>query len=157
MAEENLQTDLRDDTVTMAETAQQQTKKDDKNISKEKVDLHSLSSENAEKCYVYAIRLVEKGYNTLAGEVVKQALENAYASSCVAGAISREGFSINLEKGYYSTCKLYELFNMIAAMGIKQDKHDEIADSIWRMHKMYAASIRTVQKKTIVPQNGRGF
>ncbi|MCQ2482467.1 MAG: hypothetical protein MJ153_03155 [Clostridia bacterium] len=156
MAEQNLQTNLTEDTVAVAE-AVQQNQKESKNNSKEKVDLHSLSSENAEKCYVYAIRLVEKGYNTLASEVVKQSLENAYSSSCVASAISREGFSTYLEKGYYSTCKLYELFNMIAAMGIKQDKHDEIADSILRMHKMYAASIRTIQKKTIAPQNGHGF
>lgn len=120
-------------------------------------DLKSLSSEAAEVSYIYGLRLADRGHRTLAGEILKYSLENEYSAAFVTSAMNREKFIQHLEEGFYATGKLFELFSLIAAIGIKQENHDHIADLIDRMHRMYAASIRTVHKKSSVPQNVGGF
>lgn len=134
-------------------------KKQDNNNKnkKDSPDLKSLSVMTAELCYAYSLALADRGHRLLATEITRFSLDNDYYASFVSGALSKDKFAKSLEQGFYTTGKLYEVLSMVAALGLKQDKHDQIMDMVDRMHRMYAASLRTFQKKITVPQHVSGF
>ncbi|MCQ2533614.1 MAG: hypothetical protein MJ172_03500 [Clostridia bacterium] len=153
----NISEDVSRSNQSFKKNPKDNTARPNQNSKKDSPDLKTLSFMASQLCYSYSVSLADKGHRLLATEITRLSLDNDYAASFVSGALSRDKFTQSLEEGYYVTGKLYEVLSMIASLGLKQDKHDKLMDLVDRMHRMYAASIRTLQKKMAVPQHFSGL
>ncbi len=112
-----------------------------------KPEMTKLAYDFMANCYIYAAQLRAKGHHTLAERLVTQALELDYEANFIKGAFSTPEFIGHLKNGYYASAKALECLRLVAAVDIKCDGHDDLAESCETMKRMLKSSVVTMMSR----------
>lgn len=123
----------------------------------EKNILQESSAALAIGCYAYCGKLKSNGMHQIAAQLLKEAIETSMASGFASSALSPKKFVEHLEEGYYASGRVLFYLGLVADIVRKPDNSDEnwepfeghkkLAEEADKIHRMYAASIKTYRKK----------
>jgi|GEM_PF-1182011 len=141
MAEENVKTQEAE------KTADKQNRAESSQVNEKGFELREMTFSYLAEAYQYAANLRARGHAPLADRLISQALDIEYASAFANHALSSDAFMNHLKTAYYASGKSLEILKFVMAVKIKCEGHDLLVDKVNAIHRMYGASISTVQKK----------
>ena len=116
-----------------------------------KVELKEMASAVCTTSYAYVAELKNNGHASL-GNLIFQEMMTMNASATLASeSIGRDRFLENLEEGFYSSGKLLVYLNFAEFLKVNDALRTALVESVTGIHKIYAASVKTVKSKQRVP------
>ncbi|MBO7451069.1 MAG: hypothetical protein J6U54_11960 [Clostridiales bacterium] len=112
-------------------------------------DLKSLSFELATDLYKASNSLSGGIHHVIADELILSSFRTSFAANSAKSALSRDRFIRHLEEGYYASGRTYELLKLIKSADIPLDGIDNFLEDTEKIHRMFGASIKTIQRKNI--------
>ena len=100
--------------------------------------------------YVKALKIA--GHTSIADMIFKEAMALCYAANLSSEAIGRNRFVEFLEGGYYSSGRILMLYDFSKSIGVEDNVREGLIDSVTGMHKIFAASLKTVRNKAAKAQ-----
>ncbi len=101
--------------------------------------------------YVKALKIA--GHTSIADMIFKEAMALCSAANLSSDAIGRNRFVEFLENGYYSSGRLLMLYEFSKSIGVEDNVCEGLVDSVTGMHKIFAASVKTVRAKAAKVQS----
>lgn len=83
----------------------------------------------------------------LADELALSSYRTSFAASSARSALNRDRFIRHLEEGYYASGRTFELLRILKAMEAQIEGIDSFIEEIDKIHRMFGASIKTIQRK----------
>ena len=112
-----------------------------------KPDMLKLSYDFMANSYIYAANLRAKGHASLGERLINQALDLDCETHFIKTAFTSDEFADHLKKAYYAVTRAVECLRLVAAVGVKCDKHTELLESADNMQRMLKSSVVTVLSK----------
>ncbi|MCQ2515572.1 MAG: hypothetical protein MJ094_01755 [Saccharofermentans sp.] len=119
----------------------------------ERLSLKDMSNNFNLVNYEYVKALKIAGHTSIADMIFKEAMALCCAANLSSDAIGRNRFVEFLENGYYSSGKLLMLYEFSKSIGVEDNVREGLVDSVTGMHKIFAASIKTVRAKAAKVQS----
>lgn len=116
------------------------------NNEKGKTDLKSLAFDTSIIAYGYIGTLKSQGNSSLGDLIFREIMNMNCAASLASESIGRERFLDYLEKGFYSSGRLLVYLDFAGAVTPQDKVRETLIDAATGVHKIFAASIRTVRK-----------
>ena len=112
-----------------------------------KSDLRELANNACTKVYRYVGELKNEGHNSLGNLLFQEVMQMTTAASLASESIGKDRFFENLERGFYSSGRLLVYLDFSGTLGVNNTARLEIIESVKGVHKIFAASIKTVKSK----------
>ena len=115
--------------------------------SDKKSDLKALANAVCITIYGYIVDLKNNGHYSLGNILFQEMMKMTSAATLASESIGKERFFQNLEDGFYSSGKLLVYLEFAASLGINEKVRGAIVESVTGIHKIFAASVKTVKAK----------
>ena len=109
-------------------------------------NLKELAENASIVAYGFVGDLKAKGHNSLGDLIFRDAMTMICAASLASESIGRDRFTDFLEKGFYATGRLLVYLNFAGVLSVNDNVRESLVESIMGVHKIFAASLRTVRK-----------
>lgn len=109
-------------------------------------NLKELAENASIVAYGFVGDLKAKGHNSLGDLIFRDAMTMICAASLASESIGRDRFTDFLEKGFYATGRLLVYLNFAGVLSVNDNVRESLVESITGVHKIFAASLRTVRK-----------
>ena len=109
-------------------------------------NLKELAENASIVTYGFVGDLKAKGHNSLGDLIFRDAMTMICAASLASESIGRDRFTDFLEKGFYATGRLLVYLNFAGVLSVNDNVRESLVESITGVHKIFAASLRTVRK-----------
>ena len=109
-------------------------------------NLKELAENASIVAYGFVGDLKAKGHNSLGDLIFRDAMTMICAASLASESIGRDRFTDFLEKGFYATGRLLVYLNFAGVLNVNENVRESLVESITGVHKIFAASLRTVRK-----------
>lgn len=109
-------------------------------------NLKELAENASVVAYGFVGDLKAKGHNSLGDLIFRDAMTMICAASLASESIGRDRFTDFLEKGFYATGRLLVYLNFAGVLSVNDNVRESLVESITGVHKIFAASLRTVRK-----------
>lgn len=111
-----------------------------------KSDLQGMAAGVCIVIYGYIAELKNNGHSSLGNLLFQEMMKMNTAASLASESIGRDRFFENLETGFYSSGRLLVYLEFAASLNINSTLREAIIESVTGIHKIFAASLRTVRK-----------
>lgn len=95
--------------------------------------------------YEFVKSLKQAGHSSIADLIFKESMTMCSACNMSSEAIGKNRFFEFLETGYYSSGRLLMYLDFSKSIGVGENIREALVDSVTGIHKILAASIRTVR------------
>lgn len=109
-------------------------------------NLKELAENASIVAYGFVGDLKAKGHNSLGDLIFRDTMTMICAASLASESIGRDRFTDFLEKGFYATGRLLVYLNFAGVLSVNDNVRESLVESITGVHKIFAASLRTVRK-----------
>jgi hypothetical protein len=109
-------------------------------------NLKELAENASIVAYGFVGDLKAKGHNSLGDLIFRDAMTMICSASLASESIGRDRFTDFLEKGFYATGRLLVYLNFAGVLSVNDNVRESLVESITGVHKIFAASLRTVRK-----------
>lgn len=109
-------------------------------------NLKELAENASIVSYGFVGDLKAKGHNSLGDLIFRDTMTMICAASLASESIGRDRFTDFLEKGFYATGRLLVYLNFAGVLSVNDNVRESLVESITGVHKIFAASLRTVRK-----------
>ena len=110
-------------------------------------DLRDLAKNVCITLYGYIRELKEGGNNSMGNLIFQEMMNMLTAASLASESIGRDKFVENLERGFYSSGRLLVYLDYCGTLGTNNSLREGIAESVTGIHRIFAASVKTVKSK----------
>lgn len=114
------------------------------------LELKQLANDTCIVAYGYIKSLKMNGHTSIGNLIFQEMMNMTTAANLASESIGRDRFTQMLESGYYATGKLMVYLDFCASLGIDENDRNMIINSISTIHKIFAASVKTVRSRTQV-------
>ena len=111
-------------------------------------DLRAMTNRVCITIYGYIRDLKAAGHNSLGNVLFHEMLKMTAAANLASESIGKERFFENLEEGFYSSGRLLVYLEFAGSTGVDNNLREAIVESVTGIHKIFAASVKTVKSKT---------
>ncbi len=112
-----------------------------------KSDLQGMAAGVCIVIYGYIADLKNNGHSSLGNLLFQEMMKMNTAASLASESIGRDRFFENLETGFYSSGRLLVYLEFAASLNINNTLREAIIESVTGIHKIFAASVKTVRAK----------
>lgn len=112
-------------------------------------DLKTLTFTLASDIYRAVSPIESEVAKVIADELLIVSYKASFAASSAKSAMSRERFIRHLEEGYYFSGKVQELLLILKSVEAPIAGIDSFIERNDMIHRMYGASIKTIQRKSM--------
>lgn len=109
-------------------------------------NLKALAENASIVSYGFIGDLKTNGHNSLGDLIFRDTMTMMCAASLASESIGRDRFTDFLEKGFYATGRLLVYLNFAGVLNVNENVRESLIESITGVHKIFAASLRTVRK-----------
>ncbi len=109
-------------------------------------NLKELADNASVVSYGFIGDLKSKGHNSLGDLVFRDTMTMICAANLASESIGKDRFTEYLEKGFYATGRLLVYLNFAGTLAVNENVREALIDSVTGVHKIFAASLRTVRK-----------
>lgn len=130
------------------ETNVAEEKNESANKQSKGLELKQLANDTCIVAYGYIKSLKMNGHTSIGNLIFQELMNMTTAANLASESIGRDRFTQMLESGYYATGKLMVYLDFCASLGIDENDRDMLINSISTIHKIFAASVKTVRSRT---------
>ena len=130
------------------ETNVAEEKNESANKQSKGLELKQLANDTCIIAYGYIKSLKMNGHTSIGNLIFQELMNMTTAANLASESIGRDRFTQMLESGYYATGKLMVYLDFCASLGIDENDRDMLINSISTIHKIFAASVKTVRSRT---------
>jgi len=112
-----------------------------------KKELKDLAEAASVVSYGYIKDLKMMGHNSLGNLVFQETMKMLVAASIASESIGKDRFMENLESGFYSSGTILVYLNFAEILGTNDTVRIMLIDSVTTIHKIFAASVKTVRSR----------
>ncbi len=112
-----------------------------------KAELKDLAESAAVASYSFIKDLKAKGHNSLGNLIFRETMDMLCAACMASESIGIDKFIEQLETGFYSSGKLLVCLEFASTLGANENIRITVVDNVTVIHKICAASIKTVMSK----------
>lgn len=109
-------------------------------------NLRELAENASITAYAFIGDLKAKGHNSLGDLIFRDTMTMMCSASLASESIGKDKFTEFLEKGFYATGRLLVYLNFAGTLDVNESVREMLIDSITGVHRIFAASLRTVRK-----------
>ncbi len=116
-------------------------------------ELKNLALGAAVASYGYIKDLKANGHNSLGNLIFQDSMKILTSAGIASGSIGRDRFTEHLEDGFYASGRLLVYLDFAQYLTTNDAIRLELIESITTLHKIFAASVKTVRSKNPMPAN----
>lgn len=124
-----------------------QVKNDQNKDEQPKPTLREMATSVCIVIYRYIGELKGKSHNSLGNLIFQETMKMTVAASLASESIGRDKFFENLEDGFYSSGRLLVYLDFAGTLGVHDELRQAIVETVTGIHKIFAASVKTVRSK----------
>lgn len=111
-------------------------------------DFRNTVSGYSVSMYNYAAGVKNMGHVSLADFMLRDLITIIISTNTAHDSIGRDKFRESLEEGYYASSRMIEYMKFLNSMGIKNKMYEPLLEKNERIHKVFAASLKTLRAKS---------
>jgi len=150
MKEDKAEKDKIEEITSIAEEAAEEQKEG--NEEEKRKDLNIIATEFAIAVYGYAAHVKSLGHASLAEKLFNEAMSVYLSSNMASDSIGKDRFIKFLDEGFYSSGRIIEYLKFTTLIGITVEESGILFEEADKIHRIFAASVRTATGKKPQPQ-----
>ena len=151
MKDDRSEKDVTEEITDIAEAASEEQKEGTE--EEKRKDLNIIATEFAIAVYGYAAHVRSLGHASLAEKLFSEAMSVYLSANMASDSIGKDRFIKFLDEGFYSSGRIIEYLKFSTLIGITVQESGILFEEADKIHRIFAASVRTATGKKPQPQN----